>query len=565
MTETWIEERVLVLAPIGRDAAAIATVLSRVGLQSAVCLNLPALITCMDAGAGSVVVAEEALFGVDLERLLLWTRQQPPWSDLPFVVLTRSRSAPAVMRWRQDILTKIPNVSLLERPVDALTLSSMCSAAIRSRRRQYEARAYLAERAATAQRLERQVTLRTRELAAANAALRSEMEEREKAQDALRQAQKMEAVGQLTGGIAHDFNNMLAGIAGSLELMQARLRQGRFSDLQRYLDIAETSVRRAASLTHRLLAFSRRQTLEPTPTDPNRLIAGMEELIRRTVGPEISVEVVAANGVWSTLVDRNQLENALLNLCLNSRDAMPGAGRLTIETRNFEPDDLSARELDVTPGQYIAVAVRDTGTGMPAEVAARAFEPFYTTKPFGMGTGLGLSMVFGFARQSGGQAHISSEPGHGTTVTLYLPRHSSTAEAEERPPVKCTGGQPAHGETVLVVEDEATVRMLVCDVLEDFGYTPLEAPDGVTGLNILRSQRQIDLVITDVGLPNGLNGRQMVDAARVTRPDLKALFITGYAENAGLGNVQLGPGMHVLTKPFAIETLVQKIREMIAI
>jgi CheY-like chemotaxis protein len=263
-------------------------------------------------------------------------------------------------------------------------------------------------------------------------------------------------------------------------------------------------------------------------------------------------------------VDRNQLENALLNLCINSRDAMPSTGRLTIETQNLRLDDMSARELDLTPGQYVAVCVRDTGAGMSREVVARAFDPFYTTKPIGMGTGLGLSMVFGFSRQSGGQARIYSEPGQGTTVTLYLPRHSSDAEGVDRPPAIYPGAQTGHGETVLVVDDEPTVRMLVSDVLKDFGYTALEAPDGVVGLNLLQSETRIDLLITDVGLPNGLNGRQMVDAARVARPDLKVLFITGYAENARFGNDQLEPGMHVLTKPFAIETLVQRIKELIA-
>jgi signal transduction histidine kinase len=559
-----LEERILVLAPIGRDASAIATVLTRIGIRSAICPTLSELITCLDAGAGSAVVGEEALFGADTERLIAWVQRQPPWSDLPFIVLTRSRSAPALIRWRQDILNKIPNVSLLERPVDALTLSSMCSAATRSRRRQYEVRAYLAERAAAAQRLEDQVAVRTRELETVNAVLRTEMEEREKAQEALRHAHKMEAIGQLTGGLAHDFNSMLAGISGSLELMRTRLSQGRFSDLERYLIAAQGASARAASLTHRLLAFSRRQTLEPRPTNPNRLIADMEELIRRTVGPEITVEIVGAANVWSTLIDPNQLENALLNLCINSRDAMPGSGRLTMETANRWLDENCARKLELTPGHYVSVCVSDTGAGMTPDVIARAFDPFYTTKPTGMGTGLGLSMVFGFARQSGGQVRIYSEPGRGTMVCLWLPRHFSDAEEVERQAAMTPESPTGRGETVLVVDDEPTVRMLVTDVLKEFGYTALEAPDGVIGLSVLRSDARIDLLITDVGLPNGLNGRQMVDAARVVRPDLKVLFITGYAENARIGNGQLEPGMHVLTKPFSIEMLAKRIKDLIA-
>ena len=449
MTESeGIENHVLVLAPLGRDAGAIATVLTHAGLRSRLCSGLSDLIDGLNSGAGSVVVGEEALFGAETETLIRWVENQPPWSDLPILVLTRSHSPFALRQWRQDILKRIPNASLLERPVNSLTLSSMCSAAIRNRQRQYEVRAYLAERAGAAQQLEEQVRIRTGELEAANAALRVEMEEREKAEEALRHAQKMEAVGQLTGGLAHDFNNMLAGISGSLELMQTRLAQGRTGELDRYLAAAQGAAKRAASLTHRLLAFSRRQMLEPKSTNPNRLISDMEELIRRTVGPEIAVEIVGAAGIWSTLVDQNQLENALLNLCINARDAMPGAGRLTIETANRWLDERAARERDLPPGQYVSLCVSDTGVGMTADVIARAFDPFYTTKPTGMGTGLGLSMVFGFARQSGGQARIYSEPGQGTMVCLYLPRHLGESEEVDRQTDIVLVSQTGQGETV---------------------------------------------------------------------------------------------------------------------
>ncbi|MCJ2064336.1 ATP-binding protein [Methylobacterium sp. J-088] len=383
------------------------------------------------------------------------------------------------------------------------------------------------------------------------------------AEEALRQAQKMEAVGQLTGGLAHDFNNLLAGISGSLELIQTRLAQGRMMDVDRYINAAQGAARRAAALTHRLLAFSRRQTLDPKPTDVNRLVAGLEELIRRTVGPAIAVEVIGAPGLWPALVDPPQLENALLNLCINARDAMPEGGRITIETANAWLDADAARHHDMPPGPYLSLCVADTGTGMPPAIIARVFEPFFTTKPLGQGTGLGLSMIYGFAQQSGGQVRIESEVGRGTNVCLHLPRHGGAVPEED--PRAAPGAPPraAPGETVLVVDDEPTVRMLVTEVLEDLGYTAIEAADGVAGLKVLRSDVRIDLLVTDVGLPGGMNGRQMAEAGRETRPGLKVLFITGYADATVLGHGQLSPGMQVITKPFVVEVLGARIREMI--
>ena len=407
--------------------------------------------------------------------------------------------------------------------------------------------------------------LHLRELADANAKLRAESAERGRVEDALRQAQKMEAVGQLTGGLAHDFNNLLTGISGSLDLLQKRVAQGRLGDLDRYLVAAQGASKRAAALTHRLLAFSRRQTLDPKSTNVTKLVAGMADLIRRTVGPGITLETIDMAGLWTALVDPHQLENALLNLCINARDAMPDGGRITIETANRWMDDRAARERDLPPGQYLSLCVSDTGTGMPPDVVARAFDPFFTTKPLGQGTGLGLSMIYGFARQSGGQVRIYSEVGQGTMVCIYLPRHygegnEAIAEADrddEAVP------RAIEGETVLVVDDEPTVRMLVTDVLEDIGYSALEAEDGPSGLKILQSRARVDLLVTDVGLPGGMNGRQVADAARVLRPGLKVLFITGDAENAVVGNGHLAPGMAVLTKPFAMDDLAAKIRTLI--
>jgi CheY-like chemotaxis protein len=372
----------------------------------------------------------------------------------------------------------------------------------------------------------------------------------------------MEAVGQLTGGLAHDFNNLLTGIIGSLDLLSTRLGQGRYTELDRYLAVAHGAAKRAASLTHRLLAFSRRQTLDPKPTDINQLISGIDDLIRRTVGPAVSVNVAGAPKLWAVLVDPNQLENALLNLCINARDAMPDGGGLVIETANHTLDDLEASALELPGADYVSLSVSDTGGGMTADVIARAFDPFFTTKPLGEGTGLGLSMVYGFTRQSGGQASISSKPGQGTRVHLYLPRYTG-AEALVELPAPTEKAQPGDGETVLVVDDEPSVRLLIHEVLEELGYNVLEAETGSSGLQILDQVGRVDLLVTDVGLPGGMNGRQLADAALVKRPDLKILFITGYAENAAIGDGCLQPGMHVLTKPFSLETLGGRVRNII--
>ncbi len=386
--------------------------------------------------------------------------------------------------------------------------------------------------------------------------------ELEATQDALRQSQKMEAVGQLTGGLAHDFNNLLAGISGSLELIHMRLAQGRTAEVEKYVTAAQGAANRAASLTHRLLAFSRRQTLAPKPTDVKQLVAGMTDLIGRTVGPQVRLDTINGADLWPSMIDPSQLENAILNLCINARDAMPEGGTITIETANRLLDRGMALERGLEPGQYISLCVSDTGTGMPAEVVAKAFDPFFTTKPIGVGTGLGLSMIYGFAKQSGGAVSISSELGKGTKVCIDLPRHIGNPEADEAP-ADLADAPRGQGETVLIVDDEPTVRMLVTEVLADLGYTAIEAEDGPSGLRVLNSSARVDLLVTDVGLPGGMNGRQVADAARLARPELKVLFITGYAENAILSHGHLDPGMYVMTKPFAMEALASRIRELI--
>jgi PAS domain S-box-containing protein len=382
------------------------------------------------------------------------------------------------------------------------------------------------------------------------------------AEEALRQSQKMEAVGQLTGGIAHDFNNLLTGIVGSLDLLQTRLDQGRTENVSRYINAAMTSANRAAALTHRLLAFARRQPLIPKSVDANALVVSLEDLLRRTIGETIDLDIVAAAGLWCTLCDPNQLESALLNLAINARDAMPDGGRLTIATANARIGGIDADTPALLPGDYIRIDVTDTGTGMSPEVAARAFDPFFTTKPIGQGTGLGLSMIYGFARQSNGHVLIESKQGAGTSVKLYLPRHHGDA-AEERVASAAADEHIATGETVLVVEDEPVVRGVITEMLHDQGYRVLEATDGPSGLRMLRLNERIDLLVTDVGLP-GMNGRQLADQARETRPGLKILFITGYAENIAIAKDFLQPGMEMITKPFDLDNLSQRIREMVS-
>jgi len=383
------------------------------------------------------------------------------------------------------------------------------------------------------------------------------------AEEALRQAQKMEAIGQLTGGLAHDFNNLLTAVTGGLELLQTRLAQGRYDQLDRYVDMAQSGARRAAALTQRLLAFSRRQTLAPTVTDIDQLAAGMREIIDRTLGPSIEFNICGTQGLWPTMVDGPQVENSLLNLCINARDAMPDGGSLTIETANVSLDPRAAASQGLQPGDYVSLCVTDTGTGIPQDVVGKVFEPFFTTKPLGQGTGLGLSMIYGFTQQSGGQVRIYSEVGRGTTVCMYLPRYTGTLQPEERPAAPAGAPRSAAGETVLVVEDEPAIRKLLAEVLEEAGYRVLVAADGPKALATLQAPGTIDLLITDVGLPGGLNGRQVADAARSLRPGLKTLFITGYAANAAVGAGHLEAGMEVLTKPFNVADLEGRVRAML--
>ena len=415
-----------------------------------------------------------------------------------------------------------------------------------------------------------ELTERSSELTAANERLKGEAEERCRVEENLRQSMKMEAVGQLTGGLAHDFNNLLAIASGSLQLMKKRLSQGRYSEVDRYMDAATTSLARAAALTHRLLAFSRRQTLDPKPTSVNSLIDGMWDILSHTVGPSIKIETTLASELWQSLCDPNQLENALLNLVINARDAMPDGGHIQIETSNCVLTDWRDQQTDkfsgrVPNGEYVSLFVTDTGGGMPPAVIERAFDPFFTTKPIGQGTGLGLSMIYGFVQQTGGHVLLRSSEGHGTTVAIYLPRYLGVEVAKEVAEDTVRSTHAESGVIILLVEDEPAVRLVMADILSDNSYMVIEADTGQAAMRHILSPARIDLLMTDVGLPGGMNGRQLADAARQHRPDLKILFITGYDEQAAFGSGQMEAGMAIMSKPFNIDSLSKKVEDILQV
>ncbi len=420
--------------------------------------------------------------------------------------------------------------------------------------------AVLAAGQAELRRANLELEKRAKELALAIVRLENEIQIREKTEEALRQAQKMEAVGQLTGGVAHDFNNLLQVITGNLDILRQRTQDGQIG---RLVNGALRGAERASALTQRLLAFSRRQPLEPRPLDVNKLVAGMSDMLRRTLGETIEVETVLSGGLWVAFADANQLENALLNLAVNARDAMPEGGKLTIETGNaYLDEDYAASQQEVEPGQYVSVAVSDTGTGMSKETLARVFEPFFTTKDAGRGSGLGLSQVFGFMRQSDGHVTIYSELGGGTTVRLYLPRSTGGEAGIEVVPETSTADGAAN-EVVLVVEDDADVRANTAMMVQELGYGVVEAPDGEAALRALERQPSVRLLFTDVGLPGGLDGRQLADKARQLRPDLPVLFTSGYARNAIVHHGRLDPGIEMIGKPFTFAALGAKLRKIL--
>ncbi len=554
--------RVLICAPFGHDAGSMASMLAREGYAAMACRDLTAVAAAFGDDVGALLFTEEALAS-DPAPFVAALEAQERWSDVPIVMLAAPRTNS--VSWPKDtVRLRLPeqatNVVVLERPLGVISLVSAVASALKARQKQFVIRDFIEEQQRAADVLEAEVKARTSELEEALGRLKSEMAERARAEDQLRQAQKMEAVGQLTGGIAHDFNNMLTGIMGSLDIIRRRIESGRLDDIDRFMDAATASAQRAANLTQRLLAFSRRQSLDEKPIDANALIRSLTDLLRRTIGENIELRTELAEDLPTIVADANQLENAIINLAINARDAMRDGGALSVSTRiaGQAPETAGGRP----DGRFVSISISDTGVGMDEATVRQVFEPFFTTKPIGQGTGLGLSMVYGFADQSGGKAEISSALGEGTTVTILLP----ASEAEISGPASEQSAPPSlhgAGESVLVVEDEPAVRQLLREVLEELGYETVEAANGQAALPILSSKRRLDLLITDVGLP-GMSGRQLAEAARSSRPDMPILFVTGYAEKAADRAGFLGQNMSMITKPFTLEVVAQKVRSMLA-
>ncbi|UZK64954.1 ATP-binding protein [Sphingomonas sp. M1-B02] len=547
-----MQDRILLFALRGRDAIVIEQLLAKQGHRSIACANPAALAHGLAEGAGTAVVTEESFVGADSSEIEAWLDAQAPWSDFPFILLATKRAG-SRPREAMRLLQRLGNVVVLERPIHSDTLTSAVTSALRVRRRQYEARAQLQELQAAEDRLtqlnatlETRIAERTAELSRANNELMREVAERERAQAALVQSQKMEAVGQLTGGIAHDFNNLLTVVSGNLELIG---RLAKDSRIARYARFASSASERAAKLTQQLLAFSRTQQLALTPIDINALIAGMDDLLHRTIGPQIETRRVTDPQTPWVSADFQQLELAVLNLAINARDAMPEGGVLTIET-----DADAVPPAGLAPGRYGVIRVRDTGSGISPELLTRVFDPFFTTKPLGKGTGLGLSQVFGIAQQSGGLAQIESEEGVGTTVSIWLPRTEPPA-ADGRDE---SAGEAAPADVhrrVLVIDDDDGVRRFMVESLALFGYATVEASNGEDGLALMRREMP-DLLIVDYAMP-GRNGVEVALEARAMAPDMPIVLATGYADTDAAARANVIA--QVLRKPFGIEELAQAI------
>ena len=542
-----LSERTLILAPRGRDAVVAKGILREAGIQADICVDLAELVESIRRGADVAVLTEEAVRMVDARDLLAWVASQPPWSDFPFIVLTEHGGGlernPAATR----LMEMLGNVSFLERPFHPTTLVSVVQNNLRGRRRQYECRRLNEE-------LESHVQERTAELATANRQLLAQIEERERVESTLRQMQRLEAVGQLTSGVAHDFNNLLTVVLGNITFLERGFAAANIDGkLAQRLGYMRAAAERGAKLTDQLLAFSRRQRLEPKVLDLNETVAGMRDLLQSTMGGSIRIDTKLTPGLWPALVDPTQLELAVLNLAINARDAMQIGGDLTVKTANmslgapFFPEEPPA-------GDYVEICVADSGTGMSDEVRAKAFEPFFTTKEIGKGSGLGLSQVLGFAKQSGGGVRIESRPGHGTSIHIYVPRADPQAAPREAPaPAKSS----AHATgTILLVDDDSAVREVTAAELRDLGHTVLEAGSGAGALDVIERERKIDLVLLDYAMP-GMSGAEVARRVQAKRPALAILFITGFADRTALAGVSEA---HVVGKPFVENELAEKVQ-----
>jgi len=538
------QEVVLIFAPTGRDATTTSGLLQRVGISTRICPDFDTLLAEIDHDAGVAFVAEEGLFGQALDKLAARIQGQPAWSDIPFVMLTSRHDNPRVAAWRKTQTERLGNVSLIERPVQPITLVSVMQAALRARKRQFEIRTLLLAREAAATQLESLVATRTEQLQTANTQLRDEMTERARVEDTLRHAQKLEALGQLTGGVAHDFNNLLMVITAGLDMLELRDDPERREKLVRAM---QQAAQRGASLTRQLLAFSRSRALQPETVDLSKLLGNMSELLDRSLRGDITVKVELADDLWPIVADPGELELVILNLAVNARDAMRGSGVITIAGRNVR------QTIDGVEGEFVSLSVHDTGSGMSDEIKARVFEPFFTTKDVGKGSGLGLAQVYGFAKQSGGAVTIDSVVDEGTRITLSLPRSHGVALQDAYDRRDVARFEPDADRCVLLVEDDVEVAALVEQMLRGLGYDVVHATGANAALGALANDRRIDLVFSDIMMPGGTNGIALAKQIRTRRPALPVLLTSGFSE-AMRGEAE-ALGIPILHKPYGLNEL----------
>jgi signal transduction histidine kinase len=546
-------ERTLILAPRGRDAVIAKGILRDAGLHADICLDLQELVQELARGADVAVLTEEAARSPDARALVDWISSQPPWSDFPFILLTQHGGGLERNPAAAQLTDELGNVTFLERPFHPTTLVSVVQTGLRGRRRQYECRRLNEE-------LESRVEERTQELGAANRQLLGQIAERERVESTLRQMQRLEAVGQLTSGVAHDFNNLLTVVLGNVGFLEKEFdAKGVDGRARQRLSYMRTAAERGAKLTHQLLSFSRRQRLEPRSLDLNETVIGMRDLLQSTMGGSIHIETKHHCGLWPALVDPTQLELAILNLAINARDAMQVGGTLKVETKNAKLEAPLAPEAP-PPGEYVAVTVSDTGTGMADEVRAKVFEPFFTTKEVGKGSGLGLSQVLGFAKQSGGGVCIESRPGVGTAVHIYLPRAEARLATVPAAPARVGAVEGLRGQTILLIDDDNAVREVTRAILHELGYRVLEAGSGGAALDLLEREPRIDLMVADFAMP-GMNGADVARSAQAKRPTLPILFVTGFADRTALAGIS---EEQIISKPFIDDELAHKVRLALA-